>query len=90
MPVREVAELWRCSRDHVYDLITAGQLRVVNLGRGRAKTRIPESELAAFVRRHARNARLGADHVQPLPDRRDDRIPDDQDGTRWGRERRAA
>ena len=28
--------------------------------------------------------------VAPLPDRRDGQAADDQDGTRWGRERRAA
>lgn len=48
-PVSEVAELWRCSREHVYDLIRRGKLRTVNLGTGRAKTRIPESALKAFT-----------------------------------------
>lgn len=55
-PVSEVAKLWRCSVDHVYDLIAAGQLRVVNLARGRAKTRIPESALAEYVKRNSRRA----------------------------------
>lgn len=48
-PVSEVAKLWRCSDDHVYHLINRGLLRTVNLATGRAKTRIPESALAAYV-----------------------------------------
>lgn len=55
-PVAEVAKLWRCSVDHVYDLISAGQLRVVNLARGRAKTRVPESALSEYIRRNSRVA----------------------------------
>ena len=53
-PVTEVAALWRCSVDHVYDLINAGKLRTVNLGRGRAKTRVPESAMTAYVAALAR------------------------------------
>lgn len=59
LPVSEVAELWRCSRDHVYDLIAAGQLRVVELGRGRAKTRVPQSAMDEYVRRNSRRATRG-------------------------------
>lgn len=55
-PVAEVAKLWRVSRDHVYDLIAAGKLRVVNVAEGRAKTRIPESALAEYVQRNSRRA----------------------------------
>jgi excisionase family DNA binding protein len=60
LPVSEVAALWRCSVDHIYDLIAAGELRSIQLTRGRAKTRIPESALAEFIaaqyrpRRHLR------------------------------------
>lgn len=49
-PVSEVATLWRCSREHVYELIRRGRIRTVNLATGRAKTRIPESALKAYVR----------------------------------------
>lgn len=49
-PVSEVAELWRCSKEHVYEQIRRGRLRTVNLAHGKAKTRIPESALAAYVR----------------------------------------
>lgn len=54
LPVAEVATLWRCSKNHVYDLISSGALRSVNLTRGRAKTRIPESALAEFVAKNSR------------------------------------
>lgn len=56
LPVTEVAELWRCSRDHIYSLIARGELRSVDVGHGRAKTRIPESALADYIRRHSRKA----------------------------------
>lgn len=59
LPVSEVAQLWRCTRDHVYSLIAAGELRVVNIAKGRAKTRIPESALAEYVRRNERRATRG-------------------------------
>lgn len=48
-PVAEVAKLWRCSREFVYEQIRHGRLRTVNLSVGQAKTRIPESALADFV-----------------------------------------
>jgi excisionase family DNA binding protein len=54
LPVTEVAQRWRCSRDHVYDLIAAGKLPVVDIGTGKAKTRIPESALRDYERRHIR------------------------------------
>lgn len=57
LPVSEVAALWRCSPDHIYDLIAAGHLPALNLARGRAKTRIPESALADFVARNTRRAK---------------------------------
>lgn len=54
LTVMEVAELWRCSKDTVYRHIAAKKLRSVDLGRGRAKTRVPESALAEFVERAER------------------------------------
>jgi excisionase family DNA binding protein len=60
LPVSEVAELWRCSRQHVYNLISKGQLRTVDTGAARqAKTRIPESALAEFVARRSVKAKTG-------------------------------
>lgn len=49
--VPEVAKLWHCSRDHVYDQINRGRLRTVRMGTGRRpKVRVPESSLNAFAR----------------------------------------
>jgi excisionase family DNA binding protein len=59
LPVSEVAQLWRCSRDHIYDLIAAGKLPVVDIGHGRSKTRIPESALRDYERRNTRRAPRG-------------------------------
>lgn len=56
-PVSEVAALWRCSVDHIYDLIAAGELAATQIATGRAKTRVPESALADYVRRHTTPAR---------------------------------
>lgn len=61
LTVREVAERFRCSPDHVYDQIRLGRLRVVNLGNGRRPcTRIPESELDDFIQRETRQAPKGS------------------------------
>lgn len=48
-PVAELAEMWRCSTSHIYNLIAARKLRVVQIGTGRAKTRIPSSAAAEFI-----------------------------------------
>jgi len=56
LPVIEVARLWRCSRQHIYDLIADGELRVVDVGRRRAQTRVPASSLDEYVERKARRA----------------------------------
>jgi len=57
LPVSEVAQLWRCSKNHVYDLVASGQLRSTQVARGRAKTRIPESALAEFIASNTRPAK---------------------------------
>lgn len=56
-PVAAVAALWGVSRQHIYNLIAAGKLRSIQLGSGRPKTRIPESAIAAYVRRGERTSR---------------------------------
>jgi len=56
LPVAEVAKLWRCSKNYVYDLISSGALRSVNLAGSRAKTRIPESALTEFVSKNTRRS----------------------------------
>lgn len=55
--VAEVAELWRCSDDTVYRTIARRELRTVQIGHGRAKTRVPASALAEFVAKHSSTGR---------------------------------
>jgi excisionase family DNA binding protein len=57
LPVAEVAALWRCTPQHIYNLIARRDLRSVQVGIGRAKTRIPESAVAEFVARRTSKAR---------------------------------
>jgi len=56
-PVAELAALWRCTPQHIYNLIAAKQLASVQIGLGRAKTRVPASAAAEFVARRAAKAR---------------------------------
>lgn len=53
LSVVEVAERLSCSRNHVYGLIATGGLRAVDLraSGAKAKTRIRESDLEAFIER---------------------------------------
>jgi len=53
-PVTELAEKWRCSVGHVYHLIARGQLRSIQIGIGRAKTRIPASAAAEFIAKQSK------------------------------------
>lgn len=59
MSVIKAAEVLDCSPGHVYDLIAAGKLRAVELSAqgSRSKTRIRESDLAAFVEANTRTAK---------------------------------
>lgn len=52
--VPDAAEVLACSRDHVYDLIARGELRAVDIGHGRAKTRIRTDDLQAYIDRRTR------------------------------------
>jgi len=54
--VSEVATRLACSRQHVYDLIADGVLAAVDIGMGRAQTRVREDELAAYIDRRTRRA----------------------------------
>jgi excisionase family DNA binding protein len=56
-PVAELAEMWRCSVDHIYDLIARREIRTVQLGIGRAKTRIPASAADEFVAKRTTKGR---------------------------------
>lgn len=56
--VLDVADLFDCSDDHVYRLITDGELTAVNIGRrgvkgARPKLRIPLTQVEAYIARHA-------------------------------------
>jgi len=51
------AERIGCSQNHVYRLISAGQLRAVDIsmpGSGRSKTRIRADDLADYIERQTR------------------------------------
>jgi len=47
--VRSVAERLEMSRQWVYDRITAGDIRAVEFGGSRAKTRVRADDLQAFI-----------------------------------------
>lgn len=50
LSVAKVAELWDCSRQHVYNLIHRGVLTSVQVGEnGSAFTRVPESAAVAYI-----------------------------------------
>jgi excisionase family DNA binding protein len=55
--VAEIAAAWRVSSNYVYGLIKSGELEVVDLGHGRAKKRVPESALDAYLRQLKETAR---------------------------------
>jgi len=58
--VAEVAELWSVSTDSVYRLIAKGLLGSTQVGMGRAKTRVSESAMAAFIASRSTAARRRA------------------------------
>jgi excisionase family DNA binding protein len=55
LTIPEAAAALRCSKRHVYDLVARGELRPVDIGNGRSKTRIRPDDLAAYVDRHTRD-----------------------------------
>lgn len=59
-PVSELAKLWRCSDQHLYNLIARKELHSVQIGIGRAKTRIPASAVAEFVARRSSSKKAKA------------------------------
>lgn len=56
LSVAEAAERLSCSRGHVLNLVSRKKLRGVEIGIGRAKTRIYESDLEAFIAEQTRTA----------------------------------
>lgn len=57
IPVAELARRWRCSRQHIHNLIASGALATVQVADSRAKTRIPASAVETFVRQRTNRAR---------------------------------
>lgn len=49
LSVTEVASLLSCSRDTVERIIDRGELPIVDIGHGRAKTRVRRSALEAWI-----------------------------------------
>lgn len=49
LTVKEVAELMRVHKDTVYDLISRGELQALDIGHGRAKTRISEDDYRSYI-----------------------------------------
>jgi excisionase family DNA binding protein len=57
LTIPEAAALLRCGKTHMYELIAAGQLRVVDMravGSKRPKSRIREDDLATFIESRTR------------------------------------
>lgn len=55
--ITEAARRLSCSRGHVYNLIAAGELRVVNIGiGGRPKSRLYPEDIDAYLERKTRVA----------------------------------
>lgn len=52
LPLTEVADVLGSSLQHVYNLVAARRISTVDIGIGRAKTRIHEDELARYIERN--------------------------------------
>ncbi|MET8278193.1 helix-turn-helix domain-containing protein [Micromonospora sp. NPDC005174] len=52
--VAELAKAWRCSKNFIYDLISDGKLRSVDLTNSRAKTRVPASAVKEYLTKQTR------------------------------------
>jgi excisionase family DNA binding protein len=56
LSVTHAAEYLDCSADHVRNLMSDGQIRYLDIGRGRAKIRIPIADLNDYVEKGLRTA----------------------------------
>ncbi|KRB73095.1 hypothetical protein ASE01_20175 [Nocardioides sp. Root190] len=60
LSITEAADMLSCSRGHVYNLVAAGEFRVVDIGiAGRSKTRLPQEDVEAYVLRRLRTVGRG-------------------------------
>lgn len=50
--IPETAERLGCSVRHVYELISDGRLRSVDIGRNQPKSRVREDDLAAWIEKN--------------------------------------
>lgn len=57
--VKALAEEWECSDQHIYNLISRGELESVDIGHGKAKTRIPIAAVERYIAKHTRRATKG-------------------------------
>ena len=55
-----VAERLSCSRDHIYDLIDAGELRGINIGIRASKLRLHPEDVENYIERHTTRAGIRA------------------------------
>jgi len=60
--VRDAATMLSLSRSLVYELINAGQIETIKIGRAR---RITANQLAAYIARHEANAPPGLSSRRP-------------------------
>src|SRR5271155_967182 len=68
--VKEASVILDCSDMHIYRLIAAGELSVVDIampGAGRSKTRIRSDDLADWIGRKTRRARARPAPPVPMP-----------------------
>lgn len=56
LTVKEVAAELACSRDHVYDLIARGDLPAIDIGAGRALTRLRPDDVDDYLQTRLRRA----------------------------------
>ncbi|WP_037183865.1 helix-turn-helix domain-containing protein [Rhodococcoides fascians] len=56
LSVAHAAEYLDCSADHVRNLMSDGRIRYLDIGRGRAKIRIPIADLNDYVEKGLRAA----------------------------------
>jgi excisionase family DNA binding protein len=59
LSIRRAAEMLSLGHTKTYELLRAGELRSVKIGRAR---RIPEAEIAAYVARKLAEAQAEAEH----------------------------
>jgi excisionase family DNA binding protein len=57
--VAEIAEAWVLSPNTIYEYIANGELPYINMGNGRAKVRVRQTAVDAFLARRASDKNIG-------------------------------